>query len=228
MSSTSYIDALPYHDRQIEDPGIAFSRTVGNYTIKAAAQALIDAELGQTPKVAEDDDRLPPRVHLFAKSKHLEELLEGYPECTIKGIDPSKYQPPIPAKNAALEELEAAEKQGRIGEAHMALRAENTSILSTYGPNAWLVRNYQLNSQLTELQSTLASLKESVTEVNRKRRVFQEDSGAHLVRLEGRWQDLVGSTVQLELACMAMEGEVMGLEEKEETLKKEVAELEGE
>lgn len=47
-----------------------------------------------------------------------------------------------------------------------------------------------------------------------------------MTRLEGRWQDLVGSTVQLEMACRAMEGEVRGLRVKEDSLRKEVEELE--
>lgn len=105
-------------------------------------------------------------------------------------------------------------------------RLENTNILSSYGPNAWLVRNYQLNSQLTELQSTLSTLKDKVTEVNRQRRVYQEDKGKHLSRLEGRWGDLVGENVQLEMAILAMEGELVGLRRKEEELKEEVRELE--
>lgn len=181
------------------------------------------------------------------RSVHLAELLTDYPNKPIRGIDPSKYQPPIVETNATQEELEAAEKQGRIGEGYMGLRylllvhfrktnlwlnslcrLENTSILSSYGHNAWLVRNYQLNSQLTELQATLATLKEQVTDINRTRRVFQEETGQHLSRLEGRWQDLVGSTVQLELACTAMEGEVKGLEAKKIILKDEITELEAE
>jgi pre-mRNA-splicing factor SPF27 len=105
-------------------------------------------------------------------------------------------------------------------------RNENAALLSTYAPNAYLIRNYQLSSQLTELQSTLAALKEQVTEVNRSRRVYQEDMGQHLGRLEGRWQDLVGGGVQLEMACLAMEGEVKGLRRREEELRKEVQVLE--
>ena len=107
------------------------------------------------------------------------------------------------------------------------LRHENVLLLASHGPNAWLVRNYQQNAELTELQSTLAALKESVTEVNRSRRVFQEDAGQHLTRLEERWQNLVGGTVQLDMACMAMEGEVKGLRRKETELRAEVEELEG-
>jgi len=105
-------------------------------------------------------------------------------------------------------------------------RNENASILASYGPNAWLVRNYQLNAELKELQTTLEGIKEKVTEVNRSRRVFQEETGTHLTKLETRWQDLVGSTVQLELACHAIEGEVKGLRRKEADLKEQVAQLE--
>jgi len=114
-----------------------------------------------------------------------------------------------------------------IGVAADVHRLENVSLLASHGPNAWLVRNYQLNAELTELQATLAALKERVTEVNRSRRVFQEDAGQHLSRLEGRWQDLIGGTVQLEMACTAMEGEVKGLRRREDELRLEVEELEG-
>jgi pre-mRNA-splicing factor SPF27 len=167
--------------------------------------------------------------------------LDNYSSNPIRGIDTSKYAPPNAVEGASVEDLIAAERQGRIGEGHMELRYvdicytsyfeltgrnENISVLSSYGPNAYLVRNYQLNSQLTELNSALAVLKEQVTEVNRKRRVFQEDTGVHLTKLEGRWQDLVGGTVQLEMACRAMDGEVKGLRRKEEILRQEVADLE--
>jgi pre-mRNA-splicing factor SPF27 len=56
--------------------------------------------------------------------------------------------------------------------------------------------------------------------------VYQEDKGQHLTRLEGRWQDLVGATVQLEMACKAMDGEVKGLRRREEELRQEVTALE--
>ena len=105
-------------------------------------------------------------------------------------------------------------------------RNENASILASYGPNAWLVRNYQLNAELKELQTALDGMKEKVTDVNRSRRVFQEETGTHLTKLETRWQDLVGSTVQLELACQAMEGEVKGLRRKKAALQEQVAQLE--
>lgn len=103
---------------------------------------------------------------------------------------------------------------------------ENIGVLQTYGPNAWLVRNYQLSSQATELEGTLASLREDVTDVNRQRRTYNEMQGDHLARLENRWNDLVTSTLQLEMACTAVEGKVRGLEHRAAELFEEVAELE--
>lgn len=170
----------------------------------------------------------------------MSKLLENYADEPIRGIDPSKYQPPSVPQGASVEELIEAERRGRLGEGHMALRwvdynmrgqllttrNENIEVIQSYGPNAWLVRNYQLNSQLSELQETLKEMKEKVVEVNRTRRVFQEDQGEHLTRLESRWMDLVRSTVQLEMASTAMEGEVLGLESREQELRAEVAKLE--
>lgn len=52
--SASIIDALPYYDKQVEAPGA-----------KAKVDALIEAELAQTPRVAEDDPRLGPDVDVF-------------------------------------------------------------------------------------------------------------------------------------------------------------------
>jgi hypothetical protein len=56
------------------------------------------------------------------KSPGLSELLENYSEKPIRGIDISKYAPPKVEEGATLEELKEAEKRGRIGEGHMALR----------------------------------------------------------------------------------------------------------
>jgi pre-mRNA-splicing factor SPF27 len=97
---------------------------------KTAAQALIDAELRQTPQIADDDARLPPTVEVFAvstiksvltkQSAPLIELLANY--TSVRGIDPAKYNIPILEDGASLEELEEAEKRGRIGEGHMGVR----------------------------------------------------------------------------------------------------------
>ncbi|WWC64139.1 uncharacterized protein I303_106747 [Kwoniella dejecticola CBS 10117] len=215
MSSSAYLDSLPYHDKQLDDP-----------SIKAAAQALIEAELRKTPQINDDDERIPKPVDVFPKSTELSSLLDKYPSTTLQSIDPTKYQPPTVSPESSLEELEEAQRRSQISEGHMALRLENTNLLSTYAPNAWLIRNFQLSSQVKELEETLAALKEEIISVNRSRRVYQEDKGKILNILEGRWQDLISSNVQLEMACQAMGVEVESLRRNEEVLQKEVEGME--
>ncbi|WVW79225.1 hypothetical protein I302_101191 [Kwoniella bestiolae CBS 10118] len=215
MSSSTYIDSLPYYDKHLDDPHL-----------KSAAQALIEAELRRTPQINDNDERLPVSVDVFPKSKQLHNLLSQYPSKPIRSIDPTKYQPPTVPDEPSLGELENAERQSKIAEGHMALRIENTSLLSQYAPNAWLIRNFQLNSQISELTSTLDQLKEQIVDVNRSRRVYQEEKGGQIGKLEGKWQDLISSNVQLEMACGALEGEVRGLRKRQEVLEGEVEGLE--
>ncbi|KAL7421484.1 hypothetical protein Q5752_004371 [Cryptotrichosporon argae] len=211
----SLIDSLPYYDKQVDDPAT-----------KAAATALIEAELRRTPRVIDADARLPPDVDVFPRNTALAALLANYADEPIRGIDTAKYAPPTANEGAGAAELADAERRGWIAEGHMALRNENISLLSTYAPNAWLVRNYQLTATRAELAAELTALQEQATEVNRARRVFQEDTGRHLSALEGRWSDLVRATVQLAMACAAMGGEVEGLRRKEDALREEVTKME--
>lgn len=106
----------------------------------------------------------------------------------------------------------------------MDLRNVNAQLQATYGPNAWLIRNYQLEGEAKEIEAEVEEWREKVTEVNRSRRVFQEATGKHLQALETRWQDLVTGTVQLEMANVALQGEVDALAQKAEALEKELAE----
>jgi pre-mRNA-splicing factor SPF27 len=106
----------------------------------------------------------------------------------------------------------------------MDLRNVNAGLQATYGPNAWLIRNYQLEGEAKEMEAEVEQWREKVTEVNRSRRVFQEEKGRHLSALETRWQDLVTGTVQLELANVALQGEVEALARKAEALERELEE----
>ncbi|GHJ88209.1 hypothetical protein NliqN6_4611 [Naganishia liquefaciens] len=213
------IDALPYVDKEIEQlPGL-----------KDAVLKEIQREMKSTPKVAADDARLPPKADIFSNSPNLSTLLQGYPSQTLtttKAVDPSQWQVPHiqPSTNATPDEWTTAERKTRIALAHMDVRNTNAQLQATYAPNAWLIRNYQLEGEAKEIEHEVVQWTERVTEVNRARRVFQEDKGKHLAALETRWQDLVTGTVQLELANVALQGEVDALERKAAALEKELNE----
>jgi hypothetical protein len=50
----------------------------------------------------------------------------------------------------------------------------------------------------------------------------QESTGKHLTTLETKWQDLIASTVQLEMAGRAAELEIQVLKVKEEALERDL------
>ncbi|KAJ9103610.1 hypothetical protein QFC20_004766 [Naganishia adeliensis] len=213
------VDALPYVDREIEQlPGL-----------KDAVAKEIQREMKTTPQVTQDDERLPPKAEIFSQSESLAHLLQGYPSQTLaaqKAIDPSKWQVPTlqPSTGVPDAEWTEAERKTRTALAHMDLRNVNAQLQGTYGPNAWLIRNYQLDGEAKEIEAEVEEWREKVTEVNRSRRVFQEATGKHLQALETRWQDLVTGTVQLEMANVALQGEVDALAQRAEALEKELEE----
>ena len=64
------IDALPYYDKQVENPGelvedLRQGRELNVIAAKAAAQAMIEAELRHTQQLTMDDPRLPQDVAVF-------------------------------------------------------------------------------------------------------------------------------------------------------------------
>lgn len=55
----------------------------------------------------------------------------------------------------------------------MVRRQTNLTLLQTYGPNAWRIHNYLLESTATQTERALEELKELTVEVNRDRRNTQ-------------------------------------------------------
>lgn len=246
------VDALPYVDKEIEQlpgtpPRSPDKRVANNITgLKDAVAKEIQREMKTTPQVTLDDERLPPKAEIFSvspaqtnvvtlltrstqQSESLAHLLQGYPSQTLaaqKAIDPSKWQVPTlqPSTGVPDAEWTEAERKTRTALAHMDLRNVNAQLQGTYGPNAWLIRNYQLDGEAKEIEAEVEEWREKVTEVNRSRRVFQEATGKHLQALETRWQDLVTGTVQLEMANVALQGEVDALAQRAEALEKELEE----
>jgi hypothetical protein len=80
------------------------------------------------------------------------------------------------------------------------------------------VHNYLLEADATILEKKADQLKERVTEVNRSRKNFQTGLGERLTALERKWTDLISTVLQLELANGALEGEIEGLNAKEQEL----------
>ncbi|KAL7409608.1 Pre-mRNA-splicing factor SPF27 [Mrakia frigida] len=209
--SADSIDSLPYIDRDLEDvPGL-----------RETAESLIQAEMAKMGGVRAEHPRLPkgPEKELFEDSPGLSSLLANYPDQPLSALDRNRYQLPAPtSENPTEEEWKAASLNARAQVEHLGVRQTNLSLLTSFGPNAHLIHNHLLTADAAQLEATVATMKEELVEINRKRKNHQVEASKVLERLEGQWTQLISSTLQTELANAALEAEVEQLRRKERDL----------
>jgi pre-mRNA-splicing factor SPF27 len=97
-------------------------------------------------------------------------------------------------------------------------RQTNLTLLQTYGPNAWRIHNYLLEATVKQTEGALEELKQMTVDVNRERKNTQTKLGKQLNSLETRWTELISNVLQIELANVALDAEVNGLNGREAEL----------
>lgn len=172
-------------------------------------------------------------------------------------LDTVRYQLPVPISTPASDdEWQSALKNAHAQLEHQRLRCvyyavisqkigiltntfrqTNLTLLQTYGPNAWRIHNYLLESTAKQTEKALEELKELTVEVNRDRKntqvcvkwccfhcaesdalYLQTRLGNQLNSLETRWTELISSVLQIEMANVALDAEVERLNKKETEL----------
>jgi len=207
-SSSTIFDSLPYYDNDYEqDP-----------SLKDRAEKLIAKELGKAQ--ADLHPRVPPPITLFSGNPVLEaEMKRIESQQPFPQLDTLRYQLPGPTSAPGTrEEWEVALKNAKAQLEHQRLRQTNIALLQNYGANAWRIHNYLLETTSKNLDKSLEELKELTVEVNRDRKNFQTRIGNQLTSLETRWTELISSVLQIEMANVALEGEIERLSKKEAEL----------
>ncbi|KAH8100514.1 breast carcinoma amplified sequence 2 [Cristinia sonorae] len=210
--ASAIFDSLPYYDNDYErDP-----------TLKDKAEKLIAKELANLKPQQQSQlhPRVPPPITIFANNPLLEaEMARIEAQQPFPQMDTLRYQLPGPASSPGTpEEWEAALKNARAQLEHQRLRQSNLALLQNYGANAWRIHNYLLETTSKNLDKSLEELKELTTEVNRDRKNFQTRLGSQLTSLETRWTELISNVLQIEMANVALEGEIERLTKKEAEL----------
>ncbi|KAF9956600.1 hypothetical protein BGZ72_002654 [Mortierella alpina] len=238
MSAFS-LDALPYVDKQIDEPG---ARTL--------VDKLIASEMKRMPK-PRDPSTLFPDIELFKDNElvqqELERVRKGKP--MENALDMTRYQlePPtaqssgvtsnategattgttiMPSASEELPEgratwikaLENADAQLE----HQNQRILNLELVQKFGGNAWNVHNYQLEYDLSLLRKAVDEKKAEVIELNKLRKRDQLDVAESLQRLEAKWAEMISSTLQVEVASASLAAELEQLKAYEEQLSKEL------
>ncbi|KII93640.1 hypothetical protein PLICRDRAFT_99527 [Plicaturopsis crispa FD-325 SS-3] len=204
---TPIFDSLPYYDNDLEQyPNL---------------KQKVEQELAREPKPPQTlHPRVPPPVTLFSQHPLLEaELARVESHEPLPPIDTIRYQLPGPLSTPATDDdWEKSIKNAHAQLEHQRIRHTNLALLQTYGPNAWRIHNYLLESTADQLDKALENLKQLTTEVNRERKNSQTRFGNQLNSLETRWTELISSVLQIEMANVALDAEVDRLNKKEAEL----------
>jgi len=92
---------------------------------------------------------------------------------------------------------------------YLSSRLTNLSLLETYGKNAWLIGNSQLEQMLKDLEGDLAGAKRATEGVEEERRFRQEGVRAEMETLEQSWKKSIRSIVEVEIAIEGLRQEIL-------------------
>ncbi|KAH8893206.1 hypothetical protein GQ53DRAFT_745446 [Thozetella sp. PMI_491] len=176
---------------------------------RAAAEALIAAERQTVP----DDPfhALLPPPHTAKYTPLMEAEMERAAAGTkLAVLDLSRYSSlDPPGADAAKDELELALARAAAAQTYVAGRRAHLALLDSWGKNAWLIGNWQLEGELKSIERELAETKKLIDLVNIQRKNAQEAVGAELQGLEETWKRGVGRVLETEAAVEGLRREVL-------------------
>ncbi|KAG9071158.1 hypothetical protein KI688_008701 [Linnemannia hyalina] len=241
MNSQVSLDALPYVDKQIDEPGV-----------RSLVDKLIASEMKKMPKPRDASSLGFPDIDLFSSNtliqQELDRVRRGKP--MDPSLDLSRYQldPPTSSSTttttsntttangsaetitpSASEELPEGRTQwlkaldnANAQLEHQNQRVLNLELVQKFGGNAWNIHNYQLEYDVSLLRGAVDKKKAEVMELNKLRKRDQMDVAESLQRLEAKWAEMISSTLQVEVASASLQAELAQLKAYEIQLSKEL------
>ncbi|KAI8060361.1 Pre-mRNA-splicing factor SPF27 [Gongronella butleri] len=195
-TSDMEVDALPYVDKEIDDPDM-----------KTAVDRLIEQEMRRMKRKERSD--LPLKVDLFEKNEVLaQEWARVGKKQPLEAMDISRYELKGPDDEDDVDAWKEAVNNTKAQLESQAGSMFNLELLQKYGANAWRVHNYQLEAYLKQIQNETELYRNEIRTINRQRKEDQTEAASTLQSLENKWSDLVTQNLQVEIACAALESEV--------------------
>ena len=149
-----------------------------------------------------------PQFSPFILSEHTR-LASALPKVEGTGIDLNRYsaleRPANPSPSTWNETL----RQASTSAQYLQTRSTNLALLETYGKNAWLVSNSQLEDELKALETEVEAAKVELEAVERERRVQGDSVGAEVEGLEKGWREGVGRMIEALAAGERVRGEIL-------------------
>ncbi|KAF7188030.1 Pre-mRNA-splicing factor SPF27 [Pseudocercospora fuligena] len=194
---TSAPDALPYIDAPVSDHQLAAANTL--------IQAEIDAAHATT---------LHPSIPALKDSK-FSDLIEAEHarissgQAKQSGLDLSRYELQDAPEKGDLTAWKTTLNKAYASAEYLRGREINLSLLETYGKNAWLISNSQLEDTLRALEKELEAAKIEQEQVEQTRRVVQGNAAGEMQGLEEGWKTGVGRMIEAQAAAERLRQEIL-------------------
>lgn len=190
-------DALPYIDAPPSKEAMS------------AANALIEAELA-----AEDQTDLHPSIPtqrgpnfsdlVTAEHTRLADGLEKK-----GGIDLTRYEALDAPGKGDVAAWKSTLNQAYASAEYLRGREINLSLLETYGKNAWLIGNSQLEDILRSVEKEVEAMKLEHEAVEQARRTAQENITGEMQSLEEGWRNGIGRMIEAQAAAEGLRQEIL-------------------
>ncbi|KAI8332631.1 Pre-mRNA-splicing factor SPF27 [Chlamydoabsidia padenii] len=204
--SDTDIDALPYIDKEIDDP-----------EMKSSVDRLIEQEMRRMKRKERSD--LPLSVDLFQNDSILsQEWARVSKKLPLEALDETRYELQGPETENDVEAWKKAVDNTKAQLESQAGSMFNLELLQKYGANAWRVHNYQLESYLNQIKQETERYRNEINEINRERKYDQTQAAGAIQALESKWSDLISQNLQVGVGCAALESEVEELRQYKQKL----------
>jgi pre-mRNA-splicing factor SPF27 len=195
----SSIEHLPHIDPPVSEQALA------------AADALI-----QTEAKSEEQVELHPSIPAQYEP-HFSDLIEaeharlsaGQPKAEGSGIDLSRYEALDAPGKGELENWRTTLQKAYASAEYLRAREMNLGLLETYGKNAWLIGNSQLEDILRTLEKEVDTMRTEQEAVEGERRAAQENMAAEMKGLEEGWKKGVGRMIETQAAAERLRMEIL-------------------
>ncbi|KAF2485245.1 Pre-mRNA-splicing factor SPF27 [Neohortaea acidophila] len=193
----STADALPYIDAAPSPEAME------------SANALIQAEVS-----AENQTSLHPSLPAFDAPAFSELITAEHARLATGGakaggIDLTRYEALDAPEKGNLEAWKATLAQAYASVEYLRGREINLGLLETYGKNAWLIANSQLEDILRSLEREVEASKLELEQVAQARRVAQENVAGEMQSLEETWRKGVGRMIETQAAVAGLKQEML-------------------
>ena len=190
-------DALPYIDAAPTAEALA------------SADALIQAELSN-----DDQSSLHSSIPAATKSQwsqriEFEHARLAAGQSKEAGIDLSRYEALDAPAKGDLEAWKTALQQAYASAEYLHGREMNLGLLETYGKNAWLVANSQLEDILKGLEKEIEAMKLEQEAVEQSRMAAQNNVAGEMQSLEEGWRKGVGRMIEVQAAAERVRLEIL-------------------